>query len=153
DNCALETVIQSPEAGTVLGTPGTIVMVDLMAVDSSGNTSSISFEFEATEVTPTLPLNCVSVISPTILPDGTVRVSIAEIAPQATCLAVHDVSMVNQWGGLIWQGTGMRNNDFILEGANLCSYLGQGLEIEISNGISTCRMTLQLDRNAGMTMT
>ncbi len=153
DNCALDTIIQTPEAGSPLGAPGSMVMVTLMAVDSSGNENSIAFDFEVIEVAPTLPLNCVRVISPSILSDGTISVTISEISPQATCLPVHEVSVLNQWGGLIWKGSGMRNNDFILEDVNLCSFQGQSLEIVISNGISTCRMTLHLDRNAPLAMT
>src|SRR5690606_35402639 len=153
DNCALDTVIQSPEAGTLLGLPGTIVIVDLMAVDSSGNESSISFDFEVVEVAPMVPLNCAAVIAPSINSDGQIQLKVIAVAQNATCLPVHDVQVLNRWGGLVWSATGLRNNAFILEGFDLCAYLGQTLEIEITNGLGSCRTTLNLDRNSGLNMT
>src|SRR5690606_24674898 len=140
-------------AGTLLGLPGSIVMVELMAVDFSGYESSISFDFEVVEVALMVPLNCAAVIAPSINSDGQIQLKVIEVAQNATCLPVQDVQVLNRWGGLVWSATGLRNNDFILEGFDLCAYLGQTLEIEITNGLGSCRTTLNLDRNSGLNMT
>src|SRR5690606_29032872 len=91
DNCALDTIIQSPEVGTPLGVPGSIVMVELTAVDSSGNETSISFQFEVVEVAPMVPLNCAAVIAPSINTEGQIQLQVIEVAQNATCLPVQDV--------------------------------------------------------------
>ncbi|MBY5956811.1 T9SS type A sorting domain-containing protein [Membranicola marinus] len=153
DNCALDTVIQSPEVGEPLGVPGSMVMVTLYARDSSGNEDSIMFDFEVIEVAPTVTLNCRGIISPAIHSDGTISVLVVEIAPNATCLDVHDVQVLNEWNNVIWSAENLRNNDFILDGFNLCSYLGKTLDVVITNGLGTCTTVLDLNKNGNLVMT
>ncbi|WP_236981133.1 hypothetical protein, partial [Membranihabitans maritimus] len=129
-----------------------IVMVTLTAIDSSGNETIETFDIEVQETAPVVPLNCRIRISPSVHPDGTITVRVDDLITNASCLANHDVRVYNQWGGVLWEQSGMRSSDYVLEGVNLCDYLGAGLEVSVGNELGSCTSTLLLDENGSVEM-
>uniref|UniRef100_UPI001F15B1C0 hypothetical protein n=1 Tax=Membranihabitans maritimus TaxID=2904244 RepID=UPI001F15B1C0 len=97
---------------------------------------------------PDGPLNCVSVISPAIDAEGYISIQIVEMVPNANCMPVHDVQVFNEWNAEIWSEEDLIGTDYILEGVNICDYLGKKLTVRISNGISTCETMLIFDKVA-----
>src|SRR5690606_7840690 len=105
------------------------------------------FTKSSVEILPDDPVNCVAVISPSIGPDGTISVQLSEIIPGNRNMPIYIVEALNEWGGVIWKGENLIGTNFILEGFELCNFLGRQITLRVSDGEVTCDSTLILDNS------
>lgn len=63
DNCKLDTVIQTPSAGTVYSNPGTMATITLDTYDSTGNVTSVNFDITLFDSIPPVITGCPGTIT------------------------------------------------------------------------------------------
>lgn len=63
DNCNIDTVIQTPSAGTVLSNSGTVSTITLDTYDSTGNVTSVNFDITLTDSIAPIIANCPGTIT------------------------------------------------------------------------------------------